>query len=136
LNERYEDDPSTHQNIDLDLWLKIGLSDRPDFYQVYGLFNTIVQNLQTSRSISTVGCSQSISSNQILEFTVMLVLQTTKLCVKITQLCVEMVELRRMLIEMRSHMGGEFAPPFWPHGPDGDQLPSYFRFIVFERTNV
>jgi hypothetical protein len=120
LNERYEDDPSTHQNIDPDLWLEVGLSGRPDRNRVYELFNTTVQNLQTSRSISTVGCSQSISSTQILEFTTMLVLQTTKLCVKIVELCVKMVELRRMLMEMRSHMGGQFAPPYLPYGPDDD----------------
>jgi len=50
----------------------------------------------------------------------MLVLQTTELCVKIAELCVKMVELRRMLMEMRSHMGGQFAPPYWPYGPDDD----------------
>jgi hypothetical protein len=116
--------------------LEVGLSGRPDRNRVYGLFNTTVQNLQTSRSISTVGCLQSVSSTQILEFTAMLVLQTTELCVKIAELCVEMVELHRMLMEMRSHIGGQFAPPYWPHGPDDDQLPPYFRFIVSERTNV
>jgi hypothetical protein len=50
----------------------------------------------------------------------MLVLQTTELCVKIAELCVKMVELRRMLMEMRSHMGGQFAPPYWLYGPDDD----------------
>lgn len=30
LKKRYDDDPSTHSNIDLDLWLEARLSDRLD----------------------------------------------------------------------------------------------------------
>jgi hypothetical protein len=45
LKERYEDDPSTHQDFDPDLWMEAGLSGGPDKNQVYGLFNTTIENL-------------------------------------------------------------------------------------------
>ena len=30
LNERYRDDPSTHLNLNLDLWLEVGSSSEPE----------------------------------------------------------------------------------------------------------
>jgi hypothetical protein len=72
LKKRYENDLSTHLDIDLDLWLEAGLSGGPSRNQVYGLSNTTVENLRMTCSVSTVGCSQLVLSTQTLEFTVML----------------------------------------------------------------
>jgi len=55
LEERYEDDYSTHLNLDLDLWLEVGLSGGLNRSQVYGLSYTTTKNLWTARSVSTVG---------------------------------------------------------------------------------
>jgi hypothetical protein len=66
------DDPSTHPNIDLNLWLEARSFSGPDRNQLYGLSNTTTENLQTTRSALTVECSQSIPSVQTLEFTVIL----------------------------------------------------------------
>ena len=60
LRERYVDDPSTHPDFDLDLWMEVGSSGGPDKNQVYGLSNTTAENLQAARSVSTVGSSQSV----------------------------------------------------------------------------
>ena len=68
LRERYEDDPLTHSEFDLDLWMEVGSSSGPDKNRVYGLFNTTTDNLQSIHSVSTVGSSQSISSSQSKEF--------------------------------------------------------------------
>ena len=51
---RYEDDPSTHPDIDLDLWLEAGSSSEPNKNWVYGLSNTMIENFQTTRSVSIV----------------------------------------------------------------------------------
>jgi len=68
LREKYEDDPSTHPNFDLDLWMEVWSSGGPDKNQVYGLSNTTAKNLRAARSISTIGSSQSVSSTQSEEF--------------------------------------------------------------------
>ena len=60
LKEKYENEPLTHPDLDPDLWLEVGSSGGPDKNQVYGLFNTTVENLWTIRSVSIIGCSQSI----------------------------------------------------------------------------
>jgi len=39
---------------------------------VYGLSNTTVEDLETTRGVSIVGCSQSVPSTQISEFEVIL----------------------------------------------------------------
>jgi hypothetical protein len=75
LKERYEDNPSTHLDIDLNLWLEVGSSSGLDRNQMYELSNIMVENFQTTYSASTVGCSQSISSIQNQEFVVMLARQ-------------------------------------------------------------
>jgi hypothetical protein len=59
LRERYGDDILTHMEFDPDLWMKVGSSGGPDKNQVYGLSNTTADNLRTTRSVSTVGSSQS-----------------------------------------------------------------------------
>jgi hypothetical protein len=56
LRERYEDNPSTHP----DLWMEVGSSSGPDKNRVYGLSNTMVKNLRSARSVSTVRSSPSI----------------------------------------------------------------------------
>jgi hypothetical protein len=45
LRERYEDDPSTHPNFDLDLWMEAGSFGGPDKNRVYRLSNTMIENL-------------------------------------------------------------------------------------------
>jgi hypothetical protein len=68
LRERYGDDTLTHSEFDLDLWMEVGSSGGPDKNRVYGLSNTTADNLRSTRSVSTVGSSQSISSSQSKEF--------------------------------------------------------------------
>jgi len=68
LRERYGDDTLTHPEFDLDLWIEVESSGGPDKNQVYGLSNTTAENLRSTRSISTIGSSQSISSSQSKEF--------------------------------------------------------------------
>ena len=53
LRERYGDDPSTYP----DLLMEVGSSGRPDKNRVYGLSNTIAENLQAARCVSIVGSS-------------------------------------------------------------------------------
>jgi hypothetical protein len=66
--ERYENDPSTHPDFDLDLWMEVGSSGGPDKNQVYGLSNTMIENLWVTHSVSTVGSSQSVSNTRSEEF--------------------------------------------------------------------
>jgi hypothetical protein len=68
LRERYRDDTLTHPEFDPDLWMEVGSSGGPDKNQVYRLSNTTADNLRSTRSVSTVGSSQSISSSQSKEF--------------------------------------------------------------------
>jgi len=68
LRERYGDDILTHPEFDPDLWMEVGSSGGPDKNRVYGLSNTTADNLWSTRSVSTVGSSQSISSSQTKEF--------------------------------------------------------------------
>ncbi|XP_052309367.1 uncharacterized protein LOC127905392 [Populus trichocarpa] len=68
LRERYGDDTLTHLEFDPDLWMEVGSSGGPDKNRVYGLSNTTADNLRSTRSVSTVGSSQSISSFQSKEF--------------------------------------------------------------------
>jgi hypothetical protein len=46
LRERYEDDPSTHPDFDLDLWMDVGSAGGTDKNRVYGLSNIMVENLR------------------------------------------------------------------------------------------
>jgi len=54
LKEIYRDDPSTHLDLDLNLWLEVGSFGRPDRNWVYELFDTTVENLRITRSVSIV----------------------------------------------------------------------------------
>lgn len=62
LYERYWDDPSTCQEIFLDLWLDAGSNGGPDRNWVYGIPNTTTKDIRVGRSVSIVGNSQSGSS--------------------------------------------------------------------------
>jgi len=64
LRKRYKDDPSTHPDLDLDLWMKARSFGGPDKNRVYGLSNTTNDNLWATHSVSTVGSSQSVLSTQ------------------------------------------------------------------------
>jgi hypothetical protein len=64
LRERYWDDPLTHPNFDLDLWMEVGSSGGPDNNRMYRLFNTTTENLRSAHSVSTIGSSKSVSSTQ------------------------------------------------------------------------
>jgi hypothetical protein len=86
--ERYGDNILTHPEFDPDLWMEVGLSSGPDKNRVYGLSNTTTDNLRSTRSVSTVGSSQSISSSQSKEF-VALQQHTAQLTDKYDHLSVE-----------------------------------------------
>jgi hypothetical protein len=93
LRERYGDDILTHPEFDLDLWMKVDSSGGPDKNRVYRLSNTTADNLRSTRSVSTVGSSQSISSSQSKEF-VALQQHTAQLTEKYDNLKAEYAELK------------------------------------------
>jgi hypothetical protein len=93
LRERYGDDTLTHPEFDPDLWKEVGSSGGPDKNRVYGLSNTTADNLRSTRSVSTVGSSQSISSSQSKEF-VALQQHTAQLTEKYDNLKAEYAQFR------------------------------------------
>ena len=116
MRERYEDNPSTHPYFDADLWMEVGSSGGPDKNQVYGLSNTTVENLWTTRSISTVGSTPSVSSTQSEEF--------MALKQQYERLSTDYDQLRQMVMDIRSRMSDDIcAAPFWPYGPGNNQPP-------------
>jgi len=129
LRERYGDDPLTHPEFDPDLWMEVGSSGGPDKNRVYGLSNTMAENLRAARSVSTVGSSQSVSSTQSKEFvalqqhTAQLTEKYDHLSTKYAQLKVEYAQqkadheqLREMVMNMASQSGDTCAPhSFWPY---------------------
>jgi len=64
LKERYEDDPSTHPDLDLDFLLKVGSFGGTNRNWVYSPSNTTAENLQMTCNVSTIGCLQSVLSTQ------------------------------------------------------------------------
>jgi len=135
LRERYRDDILTHLEFDLDLWMEVGSSGGPDKNQVYGLSNTTADNLRSTRSVSTVGISQSISSSQSKEF-VALEQHTTQFTKKYDHLSAEYEQLkashaeqraesaqqkaaykqlREMVMNMATQSGTCVPNPFWPY---------------------
>jgi hypothetical protein len=122
LRERYGDDHSTHLDFDPNLWMEAGLSSVPDRNRVYGIINTMTENLQATRSVSTIGSSESVSSTQSQQF-VALQQHTTCLTEKYEQLSADYEQRRQMFIDIRSQMSGTCASPFWPYGPGNDQPP-------------
>jgi len=116
LRERYEDGPSTHPEFDPNLWMEVRSFGGLDKNRVYGLSNTTVENLQSARSVSTVGNSPLVSSTQSEEF--MALKQQYK------RLSMDYDKLNQMVMEIRSRMGDDTcAAPFWPYGPGNNQPP-------------
>ena len=78
-------------------------------------------------SVSTVGCSQLISSTQTSEFKVILDQRvqawTTLLAANYEQLRAEITELCLLVIEIRSWMSSTCAPFYSPHGSSEDSPP-------------
>jgi hypothetical protein len=68
LRERYGDNPSTHPDFNMDLWMEVGSSGGPEKNRVYRLSNIMAENLWSARSVSTVGSSPSVSSTHSEEF--------------------------------------------------------------------
>jgi len=100
LRERYGDNILTHSEFDPDLWMEIGSSGGPDKNRVYGLSNTTIKNLRSTRSVSTVRSSQSISSSQSKEF-VALQQHTTQLTDKYEHLSAEYAQLKASHAQQR-----------------------------------
>jgi len=101
LRERYGDNILTHPEFDPDLWMEVGSSSGPDKNRVYELSNTTADNLRSTRSVSTVGSSQSISSSQSKEF-VALQQHTTQLTEKYNNLKAEYAELKASHAQQRA----------------------------------
>jgi len=101
LRERYGDDILTHPEFDPDLWMEVGSSGGPDKNRVYGLSNTIADNLRMARSVSTVGSSQSISSSQSKEF-VALQQRMAQLTKKYDHLSAEYTQLKASHVQQRA----------------------------------
>ena len=101
LRERYGDDTLTHPEFDPDLWMEVGSSGGPDKNRVYGLSNTTADNLRSTRSVSTVESSQSISSSQSKEF-VALQQHTAQLTNKYDRLSVEYAQLKASHAQQRA----------------------------------
>jgi len=100
LRERYGDDTLTHPEFDPDLWMEVGSSGGPDKNWVYGLSNTKTDNLRSTRSVSTIGSSQSISSSQSKEF-VALQQHTAQLTEKYDNLKAEYAQLKTSHAQQR-----------------------------------
>jgi len=112
LRERYGDNPSNHP----DLWMEVGLSGGPDKNRVYELSNTTAENLRSTRSVSTVGSSPSVSSTQSEEF-IALKQQYQQLSMNYDEFC-------QIVMEMRSKMGDDTcATLFLSYGPGNNQPP-------------
>ncbi|KAL9390384.1 hypothetical protein Peur_018989 [Populus x canadensis] len=101
LRERYGDDILTHPEFDPDLWMEVGSSGGPDKNRVYGLSNTTADNLRSTRSVSTIGSSQSIWSSQSKEF-VALQQHTAQLTDKYDHLSAEYAQLKASHAQQRA----------------------------------
>jgi molecular chaperone GrpE (heat shock protein) len=91
--------------------MEAGSFGGPDKNQVYGLSNTMAENLQMALSILTIGSSQLILSTQSQEF-VALQEHTTHLTEKYKRISADYEELRQMIMDMRSQMSGTCVPLF------------------------
>ena len=124
MRERYGDDPSTHSDFDLDLWIEVGSSGGLDKNRVYRLSNTTAENLRTTRSVSTIGSSPSVSSIQFEEF--------MALKQQYERLSTDYDQLHQMVIDIRSRMGDDTcAAFFWSYDPGNNQPlppPQFCRY--------
>jgi len=133
LRERYGDDTLTHPEFDPDLSMEVGSLGGPDKNRIYGLSNTTTDNLRSTRSVSAVGSSQSISISQSKEF-VALQQHTAQLTEKYDHLSAEYAQLKASQAQQRAEseqqkatyeqlrgmvmkmatQSGTYAPnPFW-----------------------
>jgi len=96
----------THPEFDPDLWMEVGSSSGPDKNQVYGLSNTMADNLRSTRSVSSVGSSQSISSSQSKEF-VALQQHTAQLTEKYDNISAEYAQLKASHAQQRAEQRAE-----------------------------
>jgi len=114
LKEKYGDNPLTHPNLNPDLWLEARSSGRANKNWVYGFSNTTTENLWTTYSVLTVGCSQLVTSTHTPEFEVMLDQrvqhQTSHLNEKYEWFIVDYEEFHQVVMDMRSHMCDPCAP--------------------------
>jgi len=81
--------------------MEFGSSGGPDKNRVYGLSNTTADNLWSTRNVSTVGSSQSISSSQSKEL-VALQQHTTQLTDKYNHLLAEYAQLKASHAQQRA----------------------------------
>jgi len=79
--------------------MEVGSSDGPDKNRVYGLSNTTAKNLWTTRSVSAVGSSPSVSSTKSEEF--------MALKQQYERLLMDYDQLRQMVMDIRSRMGDD-----------------------------
>jgi len=86
--------------------MEVGSSGGPDKNRVYGLSNTTADNLWSTRSVSTVGSSQSISSSQSKEF-VVLQQHTAQLTKKYDNLSAEYAQLKASHAQQRVEQRAE-----------------------------
>ena len=136
MRERYGEDPLTHPEFDLDLWMEAGSSGGPDKNRVYGLSNITADNLRSARSASTVGSSYSKEFVALQQHTAQLAEKYDHLSEAYTQLKEQQraefeqqiatyEQLREMIMNMTQ--GGTCAPnPFLPydHQPPPPPPPS------------
>jgi hypothetical protein len=117
LHDRYDDDPSTHLELDLNLWLEVGSSSGLYRNWVYSISNTRVEDMWARRSVSTIKSLQSASSSQSSQFQLILSQQiktrTTHLATEIEQLNAKMTELQQLYMELKSYMGSTCGPSHW-----------------------
>jgi len=96
--------------------MEVGSSGGPKKNRIYGLSNTMAENLWSARNVSTIESSPSVSSTQSEEF-MALKQQYEQLSTNYDQLC-------QMVMEIRSMMADDTcAAPFWPYGPGNNQPP-------------
>ena len=100
MRERYGDDLLTHPEFDPDLWMEVGSSGGPE--------NTTAENLRATRSVSTVGSSQSVSSTQSKEF-VALQQHTTQLTEKYEHLSPEHTQLKAEHAQQKTEDAQRYA---------------------------
>jgi len=133
LRERYGDDILTHLEFDPDLWMEVGSSGGPEKNRIYGLSNTTTDNLRSTRSVSTVGSSQSKEFVALQQHTAQLTEKYNHLSADYAQLKashaeqrVEYQELREVVMNMATQSGTCAPNPFWPHNhqsPPGPPPP-------------
>jgi hypothetical protein len=129
LRERYGDDILTHPEFDPDLWMEVGSSGGPDKNRVYRLSNTTADNLQSTRSVSTVGSSQSKEFVALQQHTAQLTDKYEHLSAEYAQLKASHAQqkaayeqqkaayeqLREMVMNMTTCSGICAPNPFWPY---------------------